>query len=234
MVKRHLARLNMPRTWPLARKEKQFVTRPMSGHPFDMCIPLNSIIKEMLGYVKTAKEAKIILDSGNVIVNKTIRKDPKLGVGLMDVLEFPKLKTQFRMLLNKQGKLMLHPINEAEANLRPYKIINKTVVTGNKIQLNLDSGLNMLVKDNKYKTGDTLVIGLGKNEITEHLPLEKGAKLYITSGNKASAVGELESIKKFKGIHPDNIVFTSDGQMFETRKAYAFVIGKSKPIISLP
>ncbi len=234
MVRDHLPRLAMPKSWPIKRKGIKWVTKPLSAHKMEMCIPLSIAIRDLLGYSKTAKETRKILNSGDAMVNKAVRKDPKFGVGFMDVVEFPKVNEAYRMLLNSRGRLELHKITAEEANLLPAKIIGKRMIKGSKAQLNLSGGVNMLVSEGSYKVGDTLVLDADSYKVKEHLPMEKGATVYITAGNRVSMSGKLESIKPFKGIHPDNIVFTANDKSYETRKEYAFVVGKGKPVISLP
>jgi len=233
MVKNHLSKLAMPRTWPVNRKGEKFIIRPKSPHAFEACIPLGVVLRNILKYAKTTKESKMILNTGDVLVNKKVRKDIKLGVGIMDVIEFPKLKAQFRILLNRQGKFIMHPIDAKEANIRPYKIKDKKILKGNKIQLNLEGGENMLIKDDKFKPGDTLIMDTEKKAVHDHLKLEKGATVYITAGNKVSSVGKVDSLKQLKGGR-SNIIFVVDNKNVETNKDYALVLGKDKPIISLP
>nr|MCK4930221.1 30S ribosomal protein S4e [Nanoarchaeota archaeon] len=57
--------------------------------------------------------------------------------------------------------------------------------------------------------------------------LEKGALVYLYKGKHA---GQLVVIDDFKG---NNIVFKINKDVFETKKAYAFVVGKDRPVISL-
>ena len=233
MVKQHLSRLAMPRTWPFKRKGIKFIVRPKSSRPMGYSLPLLLVVREMLGYVKTAKEAKKVLNSGNVLVNKNIVKDVRLSVGLMDVVEFPKLKTQFRVLLNKQGKFKLQAIDAKEAGLKPAKVIGKTILKDKKVQVNLDDGNNLLLKENNYKVGDSLLIDSEKKEVKEHLPLEKGATIYLVAGKKIGTMGTVESIKQFSGTQPDNILFNHKGKSEETRKKHALVIGKAKAAIKI-
>ncbi len=224
----------MPKTWPLKRKDAKFTTRPYSSSPFEYSIPLVNVLRDMLGLAKSLKEVKFILNSREVMVNKQVRTNPKFSVSLMDVVELKKLKQHYRLLFNKNGKLFLHPIDAKESMLRPYKVLNKTVLKKNKVQLNLDNGINLLVKEDKFKVNSTILINTEKNAIVNTLPLDKGSLVYIIGGNKVSRVGKVEDIKQFKGAYPDNIIFAANNKSYETRKGYAFVIGKDKPIISLP
>ncbi|RME55508.1 30S ribosomal protein S4e [Candidatus Woesearchaeota archaeon] len=234
MVKQHLSRLAAPKTWPIKRKGIKFVTRPSPGpHSLETSMPINVILKEVLKFAKTTSEVKKVLHDKRVLVNKKVVKDYKFPVGLFDVLEIANSKEAYRMVLSPTGKFKFIAIDSKESNLKPYKITGKTILKGNKVQLNLDDGTNILVAKDNFKVNDTLYLSLDKKEIKEHLPFKEGMLIYILGGNKVSSVGKLSLIKTFKSLQPDNIIFkTKDGE-FETRKNYAMVIGKDKPLIKI-
>lgn len=234
MVKRHISRLNIPKNWPVARKGIKFITRPSPGpNNLKNSMPLTVVFKYLLKEAKTTKEVKKILHTRNILVNKIVRTDHKFPVGLFDVIEIKKTKQCFRIMLNKQGKFSINEINAKESSIKPCKIKNKTILKNGKIQINLEDGNNLLVDKNEYQVGDTIVLDLEKKKINEHLPFKKGNLIYISGGKKVSIVGELIEIRKTKGLRPSEIIFkTKDGQ-FETRKKYAIVIGKNKPVIDL-
>lgn len=233
MVKNHLSRLSAPKSWPIARKGSKFVLKTSPGaSSIAKSVSITLILREMLGLAKTAKEAKAIINSGKLLINKKVKKDPAHGVGLMDVVEIDEIKGYYRMLLDYKGKFMLHPIPKAETGLRPCKIRSKKLIKAGKIQLSLHDGSNIIVDNKDYKPGDTLLLSDGK--VKEHFKMEKGATVFITGGNKVSSVGTMEKVKSFKGCQDDDIVVKSKKALFETRKKYAFVIGKDKPSISLP
>lgn len=233
MAKDHLKRLNAPNTWLIHRKERKWIVRPKSSHPMQNCMPLAAVLTEVLKLVKTGREARTVLNQKLVLVNKAVKKDPKLGVGLMDVLELPSLKKHYRVLLNAQGKLVFHEISEKDAELRPCKVTGKRIIAGKKVQLAFADGSSMIVEKDVYKVGDTVVVEMPSNKVKEHLKFEKGALVYLTAGNQVSMTGSVEDVKSFKGTQPDNVILSSKGKSFETRKAYAMVIGKDKPVIQL-
>lgn len=233
MGKNHLKRINAPRAWPVERKTNKFILKPRSSHKQGMCMPVSVVLREVLKCAGKAKEAKLILRQGNVLVNKLARKDPHSGVGLMDVLEIPELKQAYRMLLNRQGKLVLHKIDAKEASIRLCKITGKKTLKGGKTQLSFSDGTAMLADNKDYKAGDTLVLSMPDSKVKEHLKFEKGALVYITAGRQASLHGKLEEVRSFKGAQPDSIVLSGRGKKYETRKEYAMAIGKDKPVISL-
>ena len=233
MVKNHLKRLNVPKSWPVKRKTSKWIVKPRSSHPLGQCLPVSVILKEVLGFAATAKEAKVILNQKLMLVNKKARKEPKFGAGLLDVVELPGMKLHYRILLSKQGKLVLHPIDEKEASIRPCKIQSKRIVAGGKIQIAFADGTTMFTDNKEYKAGDTLVLSMPDNKVREHLKFEKGAMLYITAGRQASLYGTFEEVRQFSGAQPDNIVVSHAGKHYETRKDYAMVIGREKPAISM-
>src|SRR3989344_4686856 len=138
MSKSHLSRLYMPKSWPVPKKQNKWIIKPSPGpHPLKECIPINIILKNILKYARTTREVKKILSNKEIIVDKKIIKDQKFPLGLFDILEIPKTNEYFIILLNKKGKFILKPIKKEESSLKLCKIINKTLLKGKKIQLNL-------------------------------------------------------------------------------------------------
>lgn len=233
MAKDHLFRLNVPITWPIKRKSNKFIMRTMPGaHSLETSMPLGLIIRELTPYANTLKEVKKILYDRKVKVNNVIKTNPRFSVGFMDVISFEGIDKHYRMVFNKHNKFQLLNIDSKEAKIKPYKIIGKTIIKKGKIQLNLFDGTNILVDKDVYKVGDTLVLDHEK-KIKNHIKFEKGALIYILMGNKTSTIGKLETIKRFKDLQPINIVLKTDKDLIETRKEYAFVIGKDKPVVKI-
>ena len=83
----HLKRLAMPRSWPLPRKTTIWVTRPSpGGHSLERCMPVNLVIRDVLGRAQSAREVRFIVHNELVKVDGRVCKDTRRGVGLMDVL----------------------------------------------------------------------------------------------------------------------------------------------------
>lgn len=224
-MSKHISRLAAPKSWPIKRKGIKFVTKPSPGpHKLKESIPLNLILRNLLGYVETTREAKKILNSGKVLVDKVVRKDHKFPVGVMDIIKIPSINEYYRVLYNKKGKFILHKINKQEAEIKPEKIIGKTILKKNKTQLNLYDGKNIIIKEDKYKVGDSIIII--KDEIKKHLKLEKDALIYLIGGKHISLIGTLKEIHRLQNS-PDRISFKVDNKTFETLKKYAFVIDSS-------
>ena len=226
-MKKHLKRLTIPKSWPIKRRGIDFIIRPHPGpHSIKLGLPLNLVMRDMLKIGKNSKEVKRILHDNEILIDGIRRKELKFPVGIMDVIELKKKNEFFRVVLNK-GKINIIPIDKKEAELKPCRIIGKNKVKG-KTQINLYDGKNILVEKDEYKVGDTLVISLGKNEIKEHIKLEKGCIVYLIGGKHSGSIGKIE------GIISNKITYKGeDGEIIETLKKYVFVIGKEKPVVSL-
>jgi small subunit ribosomal protein S4e len=89
MSRRHLKTINAPKSWPIKRKSKFWITRPNPGpHDLEHSLPLSVVFTELLGYTKSVREVKKILNQKVVLVNGKIREEHKFPIGIFDVLEF--------------------------------------------------------------------------------------------------------------------------------------------------
>ena len=169
----------------------------------------------------------------HILLNKQLhvdgkrRKDEHDQVGLFDVIDFPEIDVRYRVTLNSQGKVDTLTIGKEESTSKPCKIIGKTKVKG-KTQLNMSDGRNIFVDKDSFKTGDTLIIEVPSQEIKKHLKLDKGMTIFLTGGKYQGHLGKVECIFGQKLIYK-----TEDGQISETNKAYAFVVGETKPVLSV-
>jgi len=227
MVKKHLSRLNAPKSWPIRRKGIKWITRPSPGpHALRKCIPLDITIKSILKYAKTNKEIKKILNEGKILVDTKARKDHKFPLGIMDVLAIPETKEHFRVLYDSKGKFTLIKISSSEAKTKPAKIIGKKILPKKKTQLNFNDGRNLLTTKTDLKVGDTIMLELGeKAKLKKHLKLEKGSLVYLTEGRYKGESGKIEDIKQIFG-NP-TIKIKSKDKTFETSKNFALVIDSS-------
>src|SRR3990172_7830180 len=99
-----LKRLAVPKWWPIEKKTHKFVVSPRGPHKKLESLPLTVFIRDVLKLAETAKEARTIIKRGEVLVDGKKRRDPKLGVGLLDVIEIPSLKKSWRVAPHK-GRL---------------------------------------------------------------------------------------------------------------------------------
>ena len=231
MGKLHIKRINAPKTWPIKRKESKWVTRPKPGSQIlKRTISINTIFKEMLNKVGTLKEVKAILNKELVKVNGVVRKKPDFPVCVLDVITIK--DENYRLLINPKGKLFMHPVKKEDAQIKLRKIIGKKVLKGNKLQINFQDGNNLISKDTKLKVLDTLVYN-GKEQ-KDHLKLEEGSIIYLLDGKQVGKMGVIKQIIPRKGVQLARITFKTGKEEFETLREFAFVIGKTKPLIDIP
>jgi len=231
----HLSRIAAPKSWSIPRKGRKWVTRTSPGpHSLESSINLSVLLKYVLNYANTNRDIKRILNNGEIKVDSKIRKDLHFPIGLMDTLSFEKINEYYRLLINKNGKFILNKISKEESTVKPYKVINKTVLGKDKIQLNLTSGKNIIINKDEFKVSDTLLIDISNNKIREHIPLKEGAVIYLIGGSKIGHVGKTVSIFESRSIQPPKIIFSIGKEKHETLKEYAFVIGVDSPNITVP
>ena len=66
---KHLTRHAAPAFWPILRKEWRWAVKPSPGpHSIERCLPLLIIVRDILGYAKTAREARKIIAQGHIKV----------------------------------------------------------------------------------------------------------------------------------------------------------------------
>ena len=228
----HMKRLAAPRTWPLKRKANVFIAKQTAGaHSVEESMPAVTVLRDMVGIVDTAREAKRIIGNREFFVDGKAVKNPKAPVGFMDIVSVPKMGLYFRMLLTDKGKLALVPVDEAETKWELCRIDDKTLVKGGKVQLNLSGGRNLLLDKNDYKCGDTLKVTFEGQEVLDHYPLAENATVFIKEGSHAGQVRKVKEVEIVKGP-ADNLVLFTDGS--ETVVSNCFVIGADAPAIKLP
>lgn len=239
-----LKRKPAPRFWPIHRKEYVWVVRPSPGpHSLKNCLPLTIILRDILGLVKTKKEAKTVISQGKVYVDGKVRREDNFPVGSMDVISIPEVAKRFRALPSSKG-LILHPIDKDEANFKLCRIENKTVVKNGHIQLNLHDGSNVSVKvedpkipqEDVYEALDTLKISLPERQILEHSKLKQNGFAIITGGKNIGKYGRIIEIERAKGKKRRNALVTLDdekGNRYQTILNLVFTTGETQPLVSL-
>lgn len=233
--RKHLKRFKAPKHWPIHPKENKWTIKPNAGpHSIEGSLPLLLIVRDILGVADNAREAKRIINNGEILVDGKIRKDYKYPVGFMDVIEIPKSKYVFRVLPDEKGRLIIHPIAKENADFKLCKIVDKTTIRGGKTQLNLHDGRNCLVED-EYKVGDVVILKVPDQEVSERIIFENGTIGLITGGKHIGEIGRIKQINITKSSMPNTVEMeTEDKKTFLTLKDYVFVIGKDEPAITLP
>lgn len=243
--RRHLKRKPAPEFWPIHRKEAVWTVKPNPGpHSIARCVPLTLIVRDLWGFAKTRKEVRRVISDEKIMVDGKVQREEAFPTGLMDVVSVPDAEKWYRVLPSEKN-LTLHPISKDEAGFKLCRIENKTVLKGGKVQLNLHDGRNVLImvkdpnkpEEDVYQTLDTLKIGLPNQEIHGHFKLTEGAAAMIVAGKNIGKHGKIVSIEQREGQKRKNSLVTIEdekGNRFQTTIDYVFVVGDTKPHMSLP
>lgn len=194
---RHLKRLSMPKTWPLARKASVWITRPFpSGHELKFCLPINIILRDLLKITTSTRETKKLLATNEIKIDTRRVRDYKEAMGLFDRLYLPGLDKYYTLIITKKGKLKIIELPKEIAKLKPLKIKNKVMIKKARIQLSFHDGRTILA-GNEFKVNDSLLFNLENKKIAKHLPLKKDAWVYVIAGKHVGAIGKFsEAIMK--------------------------------------
>jgi small subunit ribosomal protein S4e len=232
----HLKRLNAPDSWHIAKKTTKFITKTAPGPHNANAMPIAVWLRDHMGLARNMKEVKQILNQNDVIVNGRPCRDPKMGVGIFDIIAIPKTGKYYRMQRGKNGRHLAVEIDAGAAQSRLCKIQNKTVITGGKVQLNLRYGDN-IIADNTYHSNDSVVVSLKPEDrfkIIDHFPFAVGNMAMITGGRHSGKVARIIEIIKTHGSVPNKIILADEttGTNFETVSPYIYMVGKQTPAIT--
>lgn len=218
-----LKRLASPKWWPIERKAKRFVSSPRGPYAKEFSLPLLVLVRDVLKITDNKKEAFKIIKKGEVLVDGKKRKDPNFGLGLFNVIKIPSINKTWRAV-PKDG-LSFVEIPENEAKLKICKIIDKKTLRGNKTQLNLNDGRNILTNE-KYSTCDSLLIEVPEQKIVDHLKFSENSTCMIFRGKNAGRMGKIKSIEKDR-------IMVGDEKTIEVPKGFVIIVGKEHPLIKL-
>lgn len=233
--RKHLKRFKAPKSWPIHPKEDTWTVKPAPGtHAIEDSLPLLVIIRDILGLADNSREAKRLINTGNVLIDGRAKKDYKFPVGFMDILSIPKTGEHYRILLDTKGRLTLHPISAEDAEYKLAKIVNKSTVKGGKTQLNLHDGRNVIVEEDEYSGYDVVCLGIPEQEIKENFTFEEGVVVLVTGGKHTGELGKIQEVIVDQSSKANTVIIEkANKDTFLTLKDYAFVIGKDEPAIDL-
>jgi len=224
-VTRHQKRLSAPTSWPVERKTEVFTVKAGAGPHGESGVPLLIILRDVLGYVESAKEADYALSHDYVLVNGKPVSDPRRPIGMFDILAFTEREEYYRVFPDEGGRLALTPIEAEAADGKLGKITGKSQVPGGATQLALHDGSTLLVDDDaEYAPGDSIVVGFEDREVVAHFPYEDGALVTAVDGQHAGEIGTIEEIVVTPGSGPNTVRVETDDGGFETVADYVVVI----------
>jgi small subunit ribosomal protein S4e len=231
----HLKRLRAPDSWHIAKKTNKFITKTVPGPHNANAMPVAVWLRDHMGYVRNLKEVRQVLAQRDVVVNGRPCRDPKMGIGIFDIISLPKIGKHYRILRDKKGRHKTIEIDAESAKTRLAKIRGKTVVPGGRVQLNLRYGAN-IIADNRYKPGDSVVISLVPEDrftIIDHFPFAVGNMAMVTGGRHSGKIARITGIHKVSGSVPNRIsLVDAMGLEFDTISDYIYMVGRETPALA--
>jgi small subunit ribosomal protein S4e len=232
----HLKRLNAPDAWHVPKKTTKFITKTAPGPHNANALPVAVWLRDRMGLARNMKEVKQILGQRDILVNGKPCRDPKMGIGIFDIIAIPRTGKYYRILRDKKGRHKSIEIDSESAKSRLAKIRNKTIVPGGKVQLNLRFGANILA-ENKYKPGDSVVLSLEESNrfaILDHFPYAVGNMAMVIGGKHSGKVARIVAIDKIAGSVPNRVTLVdeADGERFDTIDEYIYMVGRETPALT--
>ena len=248
--KKHLKRLNAPKSWMLDKLGGIFAPRPSPGpHKLRESLPLTVVLRNRLKYALTRREVLMICARRQVKVDAKIRTDSTFPTGFMDVIQIEKTNEHFRVLYNTIGKFILHRITDKEAGFKLCRVVrianaSKASIGRNPFLHGIRSSIPYLVTndgrtirypDPLVKKDDTIKLDLATGKIVDFVKFDVGNTVICTKGANVGRVGILTTRERHPGDY--DIVHIQDrkGNTFTTRLNNVFVLGKGESsLVSLP
>ncbi len=187
-----MKRQEVPKSWPTHRKGTAYVVRANSN--MNNGIPVLVLLRDILGIAQNRKEVKKAIHERLILINAKPIVDDRNSVLLFDTLTIVPSKKNYRIVLNEKGKFSLNEIKESESLKKVAKVVNKRILKGKRIQLNLSDGRNYL-SDVKCNTGDSVVVNLKDKKIEKCLELKEKANAFVFAGKHSGIEGIIEKLK---------------------------------------
>jgi small subunit ribosomal protein S4e len=229
--RRHLKKLNAPKSWNIERKDFAWIAKPRPGpHSLEGSMPLTTILTIVLKKAGSIREAERLIKTNEILVDGRVVKDPKFPVGFMDVLSLPRVDEHYLITYDKYGRIQLQKIKEQKFKL--CRIERKFVAKKGKKMIGLHDGRTQLV-DKEYKIGDVVKMAIPEQKILDHFEFKKGNTAYVIGGKHAGKTGKIKEEIKGTAARETLVIMEKEGETFNVPKRYLFLIGRDKPEIKI-
>jgi small subunit ribosomal protein S4e len=225
---KHQKRLSVPKSWPVERKTETFTVKADAGPHGEEGVPLVVLLRDVLGYVDSKKEARYALNQGSVLVNGDAVSDEQRPIGMFDIVVFEERGEQYRVFPDEGGRLALTHIDADAADAKLAKITGKQQVTGGDTQLAFHDGQTLQLADaSEYAAKDSVVVDFEADEIVAHFPYEEGALVTAVRGSHAGEIGEIADIDVTHGTGSNTVAVEQEEGSYETVEEYVVVIDEN-------
>jgi len=193
----HLKRQKIPKNWPIHRKGTKYIVRP--NFNLKKGIPILILLRDMLKVCENRKEVRKAIHSKYILVNDKLVKNEKNSLALLDKLSILPSKKYYKLNLSKFGKFEIEEIREPDTHHKVAKIVDKKILKGKKVQLNLADGKNFL-SNLSCKVNDSVVIDFKEGKIKKCLPLKEKSNVLVFAGKHSGKRGIINKIKPERKI----------------------------------
>lgn len=185
----HRTRKEASKKLPIPRKGTKYIARASSN--LDNSVSVVMAVRDMLNLAQTAKEVRKMIHQKLLKVNGRVVKEYNQSIQLFNILEADK---SYELSLLPTKKFTL--VQTKAKDQRLCKVVNRRLVKGNAIQLNLHDGTNLISKE-KIGVGDSVYLDFN-NKVKKVVSVEKGKEVLIISGKYAGMNGKVESVNEGK------------------------------------
>jgi small subunit ribosomal protein S4e len=221
-----------PKFWQIKRKGFPFVLSATPGpYAKNRCYPMGILLRDILHLCSNLREAKIIMNSGQIKVDGIVRRDIHFGVGIMDVIEVVTTGEVYR-LIPRDLKILV-PVKTKEKGVKLVKITNKVTIKGNKTQYSFHDGKTLISEDRQMRVGDVCLVKLPNNQIENHIKFESGCTVLVIQGENAGRIGKIEEIKNGMFSLPKRTVVNFDDRSVELPIDIVMPIGTDSPLLEV-
>lgn len=224
---KHQKRLSVPKSWPVERKTEVFTVKAGAGPHGEEGVPLVVLLRDVLGYVDSKKEARYALSEDSILINGEPINDEQRPIGIFDIIAFPGREEYYRVFPDEGGRLALTEIDAESADSRLGKIDGKQQIPGGDTQLTLHDGTNVLIDEDDYNAKDSIVVDNDDKSIVAHFPYEEGALVTAIRGNHGGKIGEIVEIEVAQSSGSNIVTVETDDGAFETVEEYVVVIDEN-------
>lgn len=233
-----MKRVRAPKSWLMHKMGGNFAVRPSQGpHKLRQSLPIQVFLRDKVNLAMNGREVTTILHQkeGLIFVDKKVRRDAKYPIGLMDVVEVPKMKRSWRCLYDIKGRFTFVKIGKGEEKFKLCRVQQKQMGANKIAYLVTNDGRTIRFADPKIQVHDTIKYDLEKKQVVESYHFEVGNVAFISDGNNRGRAGVITHISRLDGNHDIVTLKDARNHIFTTRIEYVFVIGRGeKPVITLP
>lgn len=203
----HQKRLSAPKHYPIQRKENTYVSSIKGSRSKEDAVPAVLVLRDILEYAETEKEAKKIVKQGDLLRNGERIRDIQEGIGVLDTVEISETEEAYRVV--REGKyLKFVPVEEADKFA--VKIVDKKAENDEYVY-SLHSGENYRTGD-EFSTNNTLVFD--GDSVEDEVELEGGTRVLVIGGQHSGDIAELKEINE-RGME-GKTGLVENGEEFET------------------